>query len=118
SPYIAAFFAFRDAATKVPKRSICVYCETPGGFGKGGAVGEAAMRRIGPYVKSHPRHFRQLSDYTMCASFDAGAGWRFHPHDPVFFGRDRSDFVWKFNLPSTERIRILRLLDDYTLNAY
>lgn len=114
---VAAFFAFREIG-KAETRSIYVYCESPHGT-KGGAVGEPAMRAIGRYVRTHARHFRQQSDYTMCAAFDQnGVGWRFHPHDPVFWNRGRQDFVWKFDLPSTERIAILKSLDQYNLNAF
>jgi hypothetical protein len=86
---------------------------------KSGAGGEPAMRAIGRYVRTHPRHFRQQSDYTICAAFDADfAGWRFHPHDTVFWNRGKQDYVWKFDLPSTERVAILKSLDQYNLNAF
>jgi len=62
------------------------------------------MRAIEKYVRSHPRHFRQQSDYTICAGFDKSkAGWQFHPHGPVFGNRGKQDFLWKFNIPSSER---------------
>jgi hypothetical protein len=118
SPYVAAFFAFRDEPKSKPRqRSIHVYFEMPRGH-KGGAVGEPTIHQIGPYVRSHPRHFRQQSDYTFCGVFDSDQGWCFHPHEPVYGGRGEQDFVWKFNLPSTERIGLLRLLNDYNLNAF
>ena len=117
---VAAFFAFRETG-KAKTRSIYVYCESPHGT-KGGAVGAPSMRVIGRYVRTHARHFRQQSDCTICSAFDEkGPGWRFHPHDPVFevFGnRRRQDYVWKFDLPSTERTAILKSLDQYNLNAF
>lgn len=117
SMHVAAFFAFRTIGT-AEKRSIYVYCERPQG-GKGGAVGEPAMRVIGKYVRTHARHFRQQSDYTICAAFDKNfAGWYFHGHGPVFWNRGRQDYLWKFDLPSTERIPILKSLDEYNLNAF
>jgi hypothetical protein len=77
------------------------------------------MRPIGKYVRTHARHFRQQSDYTICAAFDEkGPGWRFHPHDPVFWSRGKQDFVWKFDLPAAQRIAILKSLDQYNLNAF
>src|ERR1700688_1435200 len=116
SMHVAAFFAFR--ATGKAARAIYVYCERPIGF-KGGAVCEPAMRPIGKYVRTHARHFRQQSDYTICAAFDEEfGGWRFHPHDAVFWNRGKQDYVWKFDLPSTERIAILKSLDQYNLNAF
>jgi hypothetical protein len=114
---VAAFFAFREIGN-AETRSIYVYCESPHGM-KGGAVGEPAMRAIGKYVRTHPRHFRQQSDYTICAAFDEKfAGWRFYRHDPVFWNRGKQDYLWKFDLPSTERIPILKSLDQYNLNAF
>ena len=117
SMHVAAFFAFR-AASKAETRSIYVYCERPIGI-KGGALGEPAMRPIGKYVRAHPRHFWQQSDYTICAAFDEKfAGWRFYAHDEVFWNRGKQDYVWKFDLPSTERTAILKSLDQFNLNAF
>lgn len=77
------------------------------------------MRVIGKYVRTHARHFRQQSDYTICAAFDkSSGGWYFHGHGPVFGNRGRQDYLWKFDLPSTERIPILKSLDEYNLNAF
>ena len=116
SSYVAAFFAFRDLQPEGGKRSIYAFCEMPEGH-KGGVVGEPQIRSIGPYVRSDPRHFRQQSDYTICASFDHS--WRFHSHEDVLVHRrPEQDFLWKFDLPSTERIKVLRLLNDYNLNAF
>jgi hypothetical protein len=91
SIHVAAYFAFRP--TGEAARSIYVYCERPIGI-KGGAVGEPAIRPIGKYVRTHAGHFRQQSDYTICAAFDEkGPGWRFHPHDEVFWSRGKQDCV-------------------------
>jgi hypothetical protein len=77
------------------------------------------MRAIRRYVRTHARHFRQQTDYTICAAFDEKfAGWRFYAHDEVFWKRGKQDYVWKFDLPSTQRIAILKSLDQYNLNAF
>jgi hypothetical protein len=118
SPFVAAFFAFRDPITKsCERRSIYVYCEMPKGH-KGGAAGEPAIRAIGPYVRSHPRHFRQQSDYTICGELDVTRGWVFRQHEPIFGGRGEQDFLWKFNIPSSECLSVLRSLDEHNLNAF
>jgi hypothetical protein len=117
SVHVAAFFAFRETGAS-ETRSIYVYCERPHG-NKGGAVGEPAMRTAGKYVRTHARHFRQQSNYTICAAFDETfGGWRFHQHDPVFWSRGKQDYLWKFDIPSTERMAILKSLDQYNLNAF
>lgn len=118
SPFVAAFFAFKNLHPKSGTRSIYAYCERPTGI-KGGTVGEATIRTLGPYVRSHPRHFRQQSSYTVCESFDDNLGWRYDSHQKVFEKpRPRQDFLWRFDLQSEDRINILRLLNDYNLNAY
>lgn len=119
SPYVAAFFAFRDELPKGPeKKSIYVYCESPQGI-KGGALGEPTIKLIGPYVRSHRRHFRQQSDYTICGSLDPNYGWRFDSHQHVVeHRRPKQDYLWKLDLPSSMRVDVLRQLNDYNLNAF
>jgi hypothetical protein len=52
-----------------------VYCERPTSLWAEQSASPPCMR-IGKYVRSHPRHFRQRSDYTICAGFDESkAGW-------------------------------------------
>ena len=120
SPFVAAFFAFRDDSLdgKPEKRSIFAYCEKPTPV-KGGTIGEPYIRTIGPYVQTHQRHFRQRCDYTVCGTFDESYGWRFDSHEAVFERPSRTqDFLWKFDIPSSERSKVLRALNDYNLNAY
>jgi hypothetical protein len=118
SPYIAAFFAFRDGNPKFLKRSIYAYCERPDGI-KGGTLGEPTISILGPYVRSHPRHFRQQSTYTICDSHNKVDGWVFDSHEKVFKdARSGQDLLWRFDLPSSEREKVLQLLNDYNLNAY
>jgi hypothetical protein len=120
SPFVAAFFAFRDNLNDddAGKRSIFVYCEKPVGM-KGARHGEPQIRQIGPYVQTHERHFRQRCDYTICGSYDESYGWRFDSHQAVFDRESlRQDYLWKFDLPSSERKKILGALNDYNLNAF
>jgi hypothetical protein len=122
SPYVAAFFAFRHES-RAKKRSIYVYCEKPKGS-KGMTIGEPFILPMGPYVQSHPRHFRQRGDYTICGGFDKhDQQWHFEPHQKVFDDTrvsqiNQQDSLWKFNLPSTLREKVLKILNDYNLNAF
>jgi hypothetical protein len=122
SSRIAAFFAFRHASKD--KVSIYVYCESPEGYKSHGSD-KPRIKRLGPYVKTHQRHFRQQSEYTICLSFDFQDvlhKWRYAEHETVFRGRssqrNEQDVLWKFNIPATERMKVLKLLDEHNLNAF
>jgi hypothetical protein len=120
SPYVASFFAFReDPLTPIAKRSIYVYCR---GSLSGGTLYKPMIIPLGPYVHTHHRHFRQRSDYTFCGNFvEWDTQWRFDSHEKVFENRrpnQDQDLVWKFDIPSTERDKVLGILSDYNLNAF
>jgi hypothetical protein len=117
SSYISAYFAFRSDIKPVrDKVSIYVFLERPDGW-KVGSSADPAIRRMGEHVRTHPRHFLQQSDYTMCVIF--GSEWSFAKHEDVFARNDpRQDLLWKFNIPWTERLKVLKMLDGYNLNAF
>jgi hypothetical protein len=53
----------------------------------------------------------------MCALF--GSEWCFAKHEDVFAcGNPHQDVLWRFNIPWTERPKVLKLLDSYNLNAF
>ncbi len=118
SPYVAAFFAFCHADSKVEKRAIFAYCDTPEGT-RGWLVGEPAIQLlVGQPPRTPRRHFLQQSVYTVCESA-SNRKWRFDSHQKVFDNpQPKQDFLGKFDIPSTEREKIIGLLDQYNLNAY
>jgi hypothetical protein len=76
-------------------------------------------------VKTHNRHFRQQSRYTVCAQFEHTEGWRFEPHQQVFdrqgarfAGSLKQDVLWKIVVPFSERLKVLTRFDEYNLNAF
>ncbi len=119
SPYIAAFFAFRDQTTAPPERAaIFVYCEHPKGL-KGWSSGESRIFRLGPHVRTARRHHLQQGEYTMCLFWERETGWRFVRHETVFARNEREqDALWKFTIPWGEREKVLRVLDDHNVNAF
>jgi hypothetical protein len=77
----------------------------------------ALIYRFGPYVGTHRRHFLQQSEYTICIIFDNE--WRFAQYEEVFDTRNHHQGAfWKFNIPSSERLKVLSLFDKYNLNAF
>ena len=99
-----------------------MFSEMPKGFKVTGSP-EAWICRVGPHVRTHRRHFLQQSDYTMCADFkkvgDQPSEWHFGKQAGVFqCGVSHQDLLWKFNIPWTERLKVLKRLDEYNLNAF
>lgn len=116
SAYVAAYFAFAHAREANSRVAIFAYWEYPGS-GKLWEGSKPHIHGLGPYVRGHKRHFVQQSEYTVCLAFD-----KLHlyaSHDDVFAsGGDQQDLLWKFTIPTTERVEVLKKLDRYNLNAY
>lgn len=116
SPHVAAYFAFRHSAKSTKKVSIYAFSEMPEGY-KSGSNERPRIIRFGPYVRSHRRHFLQQSDYSICVFFNKL--WHFTPHEDVFdLAEPNQDVLIKINIPVTERLKVLKLLDDHNLNAF
>ncbi len=116
SPYVAAFFALHNAKN-VDHVSIYAYQDYSGG-GKCHSEGAPQIEALGPYVKSHERHFLQQSQYTICAT-KKGTEYLYTPHEE-YFDQDRKDqdLIWKFNIPISERLKVMKELDTYNLNSF
>lgn len=115
SPYVGAFFAFRNATAQ----RVAIYCyqETSTG-GKGTQSDLPQISVHGPYVSAHQRHILQQCTYTTCSIFREQT-WFYTKHSSVFeLGEADQDRLWKFTIPTTERLRVLKHLDEYNLNAY
>ena len=108
SRYIAAFFAFKDLEPSDGNRSIFVFGEPKSLTLKG--EGHPIIDRLGPNIRSDRRHFLQQGMYTVSMVFEEKE-WRFAPYPD-------QETLWKFSIPSTERLRVLERLDDHILNAF
>jgi hypothetical protein len=114
SPYVAAYFAFRCASECANYASIYVFLESKSGL-KSGSSDKPYIHRFGPYVRTDRRHFIQQSQYTICIHEN---GWKYALHEEAFTSSDQNqDILWKFNIPSSERLKVLKLLDAYNINA-
>jgi len=120
SPNVAAYFAFQRDMMADQIVSIFVLSEASS---KLGSSGVSQIQRLGPHVKTHRRHFLQQSEYTMCLVFEGGE-WRFARHDSVppwpgdTIDESHNFDLRKFNIPGSERLKVLRELDEYNLNAH
>jgi hypothetical protein len=118
SPYVAAFFAFRNANDSGKNRvSIYAFQEWAEG-GKSWSTGDAFITGLGPYVRSHARHFLQQSEYTVCATRNGGE-LQFASHERAFVRAESGqDMLWKFTIPATERRTVLQHLNRYNIHAF
>jgi hypothetical protein len=117
SLHVAAYFAFRNAARDEADKKVSIYVFWQGEF-TSGSNQTPFIFRLGPYVRTHRRHFLQQSEYTLCIGFEDNE-WRFEPYQKVFdLPRIHQGTFWKFDIPSTERVKVLKVLDEYNLNAF
>ena len=116
SPYVAAFFAFRrPTAGRV---SIYAYLKCLAGVAT--QIGRADypyIHILGPYVKTHRRHFLQQGQYTVCVIRDTQSTWAYASHESAFDRVDDQDILWKFTVPSSEELNVLRMLDAQNISA-
>jgi len=117
SPYIAAYFAFRQASRCEKNVSIYVYLESTSEFGQRNRCrDEPHIYKFGPYVRTDRRHFLQQCQYTICIIGDGE--WRYARHEKAFSRcAPNQDILWKCNIPYSERLNVLKLLDGYNINA-
>ena len=117
SPYVASYFAFRQSPPCGNNVSIYVFLESASEIGlKSGGSDKPYIYRFGPYVRTDRRHFLQQSQYTICIVHDGE--WRYAPHEEAFVsGNPDQDVLWKFNIHYSERLKVLKLLDSFNINA-
>jgi hypothetical protein len=119
SPYVAAYFSFRDIQQLDEDVSIYIYLEIARELGSKSRDSRMPhIHRFGPYVKTDRRHFIQQSQYTVCIILENEGEWRYTSHEEAFARNDpNQDVLWKFNIPYSERLKVLKLLDNYNINA-
>ena len=123
SPFVAAYFAFDfDKVVKDEECvSVFVYLEDSG-RGKESSSDMPFILSLGPYVKSHKRHFLQQSQYTVCISLHENS-YRFTSHENAMKNArsvniNQQDQLWKINIPAHERIAALKRLENMNVNAF
>ncbi len=85
----------------------------------GNAFGPKIISHGGYALKTHERHFRQQSSYTVCVEQEASCRkWKFTSHQRIFGLKQDQDRLYKITVPSSERLEVLRVLDRYNLNEH
>ena len=120
SPYVAAFFAFRNAHPSSERVAIFAFAEYFAGM-KMMATGEPVIQGRGPYVTTDPRHVLQQCCYTTCAARLNGR-WNYVSHEAIFGESDPTkegqDVLYKITLPASLKDEVMDELDRYNINAH
>ncbi len=115
SPYVAAFFAY-DSADPRKTEPIAIFAwalKSQYAFSS-----DAQMFRVGPYMRTHRRHFLQQAEYSMYVGLVDGQ-WRFLAGPETQSQGKHARFVLrKYLLPSAARKEVLKRLDSMNINEY
>lgn len=118
SPYVASFFAFNTIPNDTTHVSIYAYLEFTG-KGKSFCTAPPHILSIGPSKRTHKRHFLQQCEYTYCVcQTQDGIFFANHADGFNFSEREDQDRLWKFNVPASERLTVLKILDSMNLNSF
>jgi hypothetical protein len=117
SPYVAAYFAFREPEAIGKFVSIFVYVEYVSGH-KSGSITDTAISVLTPYVRSHERHFQQQSHYTICTVIRDSDHWYACHEDTFALDKKDQDKLVKINIPVSERRIALARLEQFNINAF
>ncbi|MBW2675204.1 MAG: FRG domain-containing protein [Deltaproteobacteria bacterium] len=116
SPFIAAYFAFRHAEAG---RDVAIFgYREHVGMGKDISSGVPEVHGLGPYVRTHPRHYLQQSQYTVCIQGE-GADRKYVSHEQVISDSNTTqDLLWKFVLPGSLKNEALTYLHRHNITAF
>jgi hypothetical protein len=116
SPFVAGYFAFNKSSIGVENVAIYAYIEWAG-RGKSQTGDNPTISSLPSNVPSHKRHFVQQSAYTICAA-ETKSGLIFSSHEKGFsMTEEGENLLWKFTIPYSERINILRKMDKMNINS-
>ncbi len=118
SPYVAAFFAFREKPENSDD-SVAVFSYLEYfGEAKGWSSQDPTVFALGPNVTTHSRHHTQQCEYTICTKkFDESS--LYCNHEEAFAQGERNqDILTKYVIPRSERGKFLERLDSMNINAY
>jgi hypothetical protein len=110
SPYIAAFFAFRNINSKVKDVSIFVH------MGKFLCGQDPCIWILGPTIVTDHKHYLQQSQYSICYR-EMGNEIYYANHEDVKEDVEETILI-KYTIPISEREKVLRKLDSMNITAY
>ncbi len=117
SPYIAVYFAMNEA-NEDEKGNVSIYIYLECLHGKIWDNQSPGITKLGPYIKTHKRHYLQQSTYTVC-TFNENDTWYYGNHEDVFSYKDESqDLLWKLIIPKCKRREFITKLESMNINSF
>lgn len=116
SPYVAAFFAFRDPLPGATH--VAVYAYRKARTNDAPPASAPRIHRQGAYVSSDRRHFLQQSQYTFCTRVDGDGVAYYIGHEDVFSNGSQQDRVRKFLIPVEARRQAFMQLNRMNINPF
>lgn len=119
-PYIAAFFALSDLASK---KNSAVYCYIERTRGVKGNVGGAPQITVmGPHIDTDVRHFSQKASYTISSKFDYNKKKHYFCNHEIILTKkqknQKQDILIKLDLDSKIKKDALRELNEKGINDF
>jgi len=111
SPYIAAFFAFRNVSSKAKDVSIFVHM---GQFFYGQ---DPCICILGPTIVTDHKHYLQQSQYSICYREINGEIYYANHEDAKEYVEEQT-ILTKYTIPISEREKVLRKIDSMNITAY
>lgn len=119
SPYVAAYFAFRDTASSA--ESVAIYSYTQHWVNRldYSLYERPKIYMIDKNLQADKRHYLQQSVYSLCAKREKDQIF-FARHEDVYENIEEQpiEILTKYIIPSTERGKVLRSLEIYNVSAY
>jgi len=117
SPFVAAYFAFRNVASNADSVAIYHYMEA----WEAPKIISTEKPQIYPvyaHSRNNKRHYLQQSVYTICLRNKNGKIYFANYEDPILIEGDNEAYITKCILPASERATALHSLDAHNINAY
>jgi len=118
SPFVAAYFAFRDVTSTAKSISIYQFLASIVDLSHKQLADDAQIFPIFSSTQKNKRHHLQQSVYTICLEETNGGIYFANHEEPRLIGRESGDYIIKYELPVSERITALHSLEAYNINAF
>ena len=123
SPYIAAFFAFKDLTFQRNEFAAIFIYLSDLGYGKASTQGDPCISCLDLPVRSHKRHFLQQCEYTICAQ-EGKNGLEYGQHEKVFQKNEQKQdillkLILSYDLQKSflDRLKTMNISDYVLFNS-